>query len=381
MFNIILALTAGILIGWNFHTFFVALNPPIIFKNDINISQTTTPESNGSTASTKIPSDKEKHEKPMQSSFYSLLKNHQFSDAMELYQNSSKERVLLYRSTLNTYFKKRSLTHQEESIKELLEYIKIETENESSKRLLIDLYKKRKEYKESIKLITELIDSSSHEENEKLHQDLVDTSRLYIDTLQASKSFQQLEAFLERQIEYGVKAEFFIFNLAKYHVSMQSYDSAIKLLKEIEFDEKYGEKAKELLNKIITKKSINSEYLHKLSLTKNGSHFTIDVTIDDTPLTLLLDTGATLTMINEDKLSSLTLINENITLKTAGGDVPAQLQMAEKLTVGDIELENFKVTTSSFKQEKADGLLGMNFFEKFKFKIDQENAILYLSEK
>lgn len=385
MFNIILSLSAGILIGWNFHTFFLALNAPKIIKNDINISQTTALESNSSTASIKvlsqISSSTEKYEKPMQSSFYSLLNNNLFSDAMALYQNASHERALLYHETLDTYFKKRSLTHQEESIREMLEYIEIEAENETTKRLLIELYKKRKEYKEAIQLISELIDSTPHGDNEKLHKNLIDTSRLYIDALKASKSFQQLEAFLETQIEYGVKAEFFIFNLAEHHVFMHAYTPAIKLLKEIEFDEEYGEKAKELLNRITTKETQNSEYPHKISLTKEGSHFTIDVSIDDTPLRLLLDTGATLTMINEEKLSSLTLINDNITLKTAGGDVPAQLQMAEKLTVSDIELENFKVTTSSFKQEKADGLLGMNFFEKFKFKIDQEEGILYLSEK
>lgn len=87
-------------------------------------------------------------------------------------------------------------------------------------------------------------------------------------------------------------------------------------------------------------------------------------------------------MINEEKLSSApTLINDNVTLKTAGGEVLAQLKMAQKFTVGEIELENFKVTTSSFTHGNADGLLGMNFFQKFKFKIDQEKKLLYLSEK
>jgi len=113
-----------------------------------------------------------------------------------------------------------------------------------------------------------------------------------------------------------------------------------------------------------------------------GSHFTIDVIINDTPLTLLLDTGATLTLINEEKLpSSLTLINDNVTLKTAGGEVSAQLIMAENFRVGEIDLKNFKVTSSSYSQENADGLLGMNFFQKFKFKIDQKKKVLFLSKK
>ncbi len=391
MFNIILALFTGILIGWNFHSFFLALNTPKILRTDINISQAFILDTNESNITTltspkvkkedkKKPS--EKNHKLIKTSFYSLLHNGLFSDAMVLYQQGGDERILFYRSTLKEYFEKESITNQEKTIRELLEYIEIDPENGESQLFLSDIYKERKEYIESIKILNELIEHNTKIDNEVVYNALIDTSRLYIDSLRELKSYEEIQKFLEAEIQRGTKSSFFILALAKHHIFMQSFNTATILLKEIEFDEEYAEQAKELLNKIDKNETNKEEYTYKLPLKKIGSHFTIEVTVDNTPLSLLLDTGASLTLLDEEKVpSSLTLINDNVILNTAGGEVSAQLKMAHSFIVGSIELEDFKVTTSPFIQEKADGLLGMNFFQKFKFKIDQEKSLLYLSEK
>jgi clan AA aspartic protease (TIGR02281 family) len=394
MFNIILALSVGILIGWNFHSFFSALTPPKILRTDINISQAFSLDINESNI-TILPSPTQKEiikeetpkEKvvqkktyePIKTSFYSLLHNGLFSDAMALYQEASYERILFYRTTIENYFKDLNTTDQEKAIREILQYIDIDPENSESQLFLAQIYKEKKEYKESIKILYDLL---TRMENEIAYSNLMDTTKVYIDSLKESKSYQEIQKFLEAQIRLGTKSSFFIMILAEHHIFMQSFDTATILLKEIEFDEEYGERAKELLNKIDKNETNKSEYSYKIPLKKEGSHFTIEVTIDNTHLTLLLDTGATLTLINEEKVpASLTTINDNVMLKTAGGEVSAQLKMAQTLTVGEIKLENFKVTTSSFEQDKADGLLGMNFFKKFRFKIDQDKKLLFLSEK
>ncbi len=396
MFNVILALFAGILIGWNFHSFFLALDAPKILRDDFNISQTfldknvSKNEGNRTISPIKFVKQTEEVKKetaqkvyqPIKTSFYSLLHNGLFSDAMALYQQASYERILFYRSTLKEYFEKENMTNQEKTIRELLEYIAIDPENGESQLFLSKIYKERKEYEEAIKTLNELIEANTHIESDILYTALIDTARLYIDSLKKSKSYQELQTFLETQIRQNIKSSFFTFALAEYHVSMQSFNTATILLKDIEFDDEYGERAKALLLKIEKNETNKEEYAYKLPLRQEGSHFTIDVTIDDTPLTLLLDTGATLTFIDEEKLpSSLTLINDNIKVKTTGGEISAQLKMAQSFTVGEIKLKDFKITTSSFTQENADGLLGMNFFQKFKFKIDQEKSLLFLSKK
>jgi len=389
MFNILLALTAGILIGWNFHSFFIALDPPKIFKNDINISQTKistllstpTKETNITKQPNKIAeSNQTKITLPI--SFYTLLNDNLFSDAMALYINANHKNILLYRSTLESYFQDKIVTDPTESLIQLKEYINIEPENRVTKQQLIELYKSLKKYDKAIHLLIELMDSShSVMEQEKINKNLIKMSQIYIDELNKLNNPKQLISFLEEHIEHGLNSPFYTFNLAEHYTKVKEYPLAIKLLKEIEFDEEYGEKSKELLKKIENQKSKDKEYTHHFSLKKEGNNFLINVEINEIPLTLMLDTGASFTLIDEDKLSTLKLIEEGIMLKTVSGEVVSKLQEAQTFKIKDIELKNFQLVTTSFKQRKVDGLLGMNFFKKFKFKIDQEAGMLYLERK
>ncbi len=300
MFNLLLALTTGLIIGWNFHVFFMQLTPPKLLINDVNdstISQLkSTPlqecpkkletiktvKKTVVTPLTEIPLPPKK--KP--TSFSELLDNDLFSDAMMLYVDANEAKLLLYQTTLLKYFEVKVKTTPQKVIEEMLE-------------------------------------------------------------------FQELEPSTKKN------------NMESFHELADNH---------------YEEKAKILFNLIKEKLTKANEYTYQLALQKIGEHFAIDVKINDSLVTLLLDTGATLTMVNEKKLSStLTLLQENIQLNTAGGEITAQLQEADTFCIGEIELEAFQIVSSSFEQKDADGLLGMNFFKKFKFKIDQEKALLYLS--
>ena len=394
MFNLLLTLMAGILIGWTFHAFFVELNTPNILKNDINISkpllktinQKPHPlksmlivEEKETVAISKTENSKPITKKSQTDSFSTLLEKEYFSDAMALYLDSENKKLPFYRSVLLDYFKQKSSINPQLTISQMQEFMVLEPEHKAVTLQLIDLYITTKEYQEAIKRIDALIENASPSELENLHTKLIKSSEIYLDKLKSSKNFHTMVSFLEERIEIGTEIPFYMYTLAEYYVEIKKYLLATQLLKEIEFDEDYSEKAKNLLELINQKLLENKEYAHKLPLKKEGDHFTIDVTIDNTPLTLLLDTGATLTMINRDKVSSLTVIKENIILQTAGGEINAQLQEAETLSVGDVQLEKFQIVSSSFEQKNADGLLGMNFFKEFKFKIDQDESVLYLS--
>ena len=394
MFNLLLALMTGIIIGWTFHAFFTQLNAPNILKNDINIStplekrmsqqpQALTSTQNVEKQAPKIVSQPEHAEpivkKNQNDSFSTLLEKGFFSDAIALYLDAQNEKLPLYRAELLDYFTKKSTKDTDLTISQMQEFMVLEPEHKAVTLQLIGLYQSMKEYAKAITLIDELIETASPSELDALYRKLIKTSESYIDQLKISKNFHTMVSFLEERIEMGIQTSFYTYTLAEYYVEIKKYLLATQLLKEIEFDEDYSEKAKNLLELINQKLLENKEYAHKLPLKKEGDHFTIDVTIDNTPLTLLLDTGATLTMINKDKISSLTIIKENITLQTAGGEINAQLQEAESFVVGEIELGKFQVVSSSFEQQNADGLLGMNFFKEFKFKIDQDEEVLYLS--
>lgn len=400
MFNLLLALMVGILIGWNFNAFYSALSSPNIIQNEINISTSSLvepSETNISQENIEKFIEKPKVETNITSTikalkrstniietttFYTLLNQKLFSDAMALYLDANIKDLKLYRVALEKYFQERSAINPEEAIKEMLEYIELEPEHKSTKLQLLETYKSIEAYQKAIHLLDELIESSNPSELEELESNLLRSSHDYIIFLKKSKNFQLLSDFLVERIEqHGLHLPFYTYHLAKYYVEMHKFDSAMKLLRDLEFDEEYGEKAKSLLLQIEKSSSQEFEYIYKFPLTKKGSHFTINVRINNIPLTLLLDTGATITMVNEEKLSSLTMISEDIILQTAGGEISGQILEAERFNVGDIELENFKVTTSAYKQKDADGLLGMNFFKEFKFKIDQDEQMLYLSKR
>jgi len=383
MFNLLLSLITGILIGWSFHAFFVELHEPNIIKSEFNLS----------TSNTKVLTVKEElkvkspkkepvllTKKTVEDPFYGLLKQNLFSDAIALYTDSKKEKQLIYAEHLLNYFHTKSKTNPQETLFQMFKFIELLPNEKEIAFELLKLYKEEKEHQLTINLLLELIDTSSASELETLHLDLVQTSQQHINKLKSLNEFSALVAFLEKHIELGVQASFYTYSLAQYYVETKDYVPAIELLKEIEFDEEYGEKAKKLLALIDNKIKLNSEYEHKINLVKVGEHFGVNVTINDTELTLLLDTGATVTMLNEEKVSSLRLIKEDIILETAGGELEAKLQESDTLTMGNIELNNFQVVTSSFEQKNADGLLGMNFFKEFKFKIDQDEEVLYLSK-
>ncbi len=348
MLNLLLALSLGVIIGWNFHTFYNALGTPHIIKNDINISinrdikdSSSLNKESQKASQTEQNLSQQKIQKKVTlkiDHFYTLLNRGLFSDAMALYLEASEKKLKLYRLKLLDYFQKKAKTDTTLAITQMHEFIETEPESE-------------------------------------------DVAKLLIDTLNSSKEYNELVTFLEEQIARSSSPAFYTYKLAEYYVEVENYTRAIELLKEIEFDDNFADKAKALLKQINKKIEESKEYAYSIPLKKSGEHFTVDVSVNDTPLTLLLDTGATLTMVNEKKLPPLTIIKENISLKTAGGEINAQLQEAEKFSIGEIELEKFQLVSSSFQQKDADGLLGMNFFKKFKFKIDQKNEVLYLSRK
>ena len=352
MLNLLLALSLGILIGWSFHSFFNKLGEPNIIRTDINISMNRAVPTTAPLTLLNAPLIEKKEQNSSQPKihktikkkenvdhFYKLLNRGLFSDAMALYMDAPEKKTKLYRVKLFYYFREQAKSDTALTIVQMHQFIELEPDE--------------------------------HEE----------IAKLLVETLSSSKNYHELVSFLEEQIARSSSPSFYTYKLAKYYVGVKNYTRAIELLKEIEFDENFGEKAKALLELINKKIDEEKEYAYTIPLKKFGEHFTVNVSLNDTPLTLLLDTGATLTMVNEEKLPLLTILQENITVETAGGEINAQLQEAEKLSVGELELEKFQLVSSSFQQKNADGLLGMNFFKKFKFKIDQESKLLYLSLK
>ncbi|HHC11509.1 MAG TPA: hypothetical protein ENK79_02605 [Campylobacterales bacterium] len=385
MFQIVLSLIAGILIGWNFHLFYMALEPKRCMENNqtiisklINQPKIITIKS---ISSNKIQKEtnitKDINSSTTKSNFEKLLNSGNFSDAMAFYLEADEKQIKEYKLILKVYFYDNFDKQPKKTIEEIKQYIELEPKSEDFKLYLTKIYREKKEFQKALDILFELKNTQN---SKVIDSDLNITIENYVKHLENSKNFEKLISFFEEMINKNIDNEKYIIRLAKLYNQLDNYEESKKLLEEITDDSIYNTNAQTILKSIEQKEKELQHYTHIIPLKKVGSQYSINLTINNTPVTLLLDTGASYTFINSDKIPSLTFEKE-ILLNTAGGDIIAHLATADTLSIGDLELKNLKVTIAPFKHPYSDGLLGMNFFEKFDFKINQNSGVLYLGEK
>ncbi|MGW8311216.1 MAG: aspartyl protease family protein [Thiogranum sp.] len=121
-----------------------------------------------------------------------------------------------------------------------------------------------------------------------------------------------------------------------------------------------------------------------IPLLRRGNHFLVEAGVGGTQSArLLIDTGASLTMLSERLLDSLEAgarpTGRTALFDTANGRVRAPIYRLETLTVGDWQIGDIEVGMLDLNDPGVDGLLGMNFLRHFRFYIDQSEAVLRLS--
>ena len=412
MFQIVLSLLVGVFIGWNFHLFYISLEPKSLIPQSLKLSERYKPQPVEEATLPKIVSvskdnnlskkseenitavpkkilnlklvDKriiKKESNPINhvknTYFQVLLKQNNFSDAMAFYMEGTPKEIKAYQLILKVYFYDKASISPNETIEQILEYLEIEPLNLDIQLYLAKLYSQENEFEKSITFLFELQNNYHDKDLQRVTNDLDITIQTYIKKLSDSKNISKLILFLEDIISKSSRPEKYIIQLAELYKNLEIYDKAELILAEINSDSTYNNKALSILRDIQLHQDENELYQHIIPLNKLGSQFTINLSINNTPLTLLLDTGATHTFIDSNKIPNLE-DGKEILLNTAGGEIMGELYLAETLTLQDIELTNFQITVAPFENQHTDGLLGMNFFEKFNFKIDQERAVLYL---
>lgn len=127
--------------------------------------------------------------------------------------------------------------------------------------------------------------------------------------------------------------------------------------------------------------------LQAIKLNKLNEHFMVNARINKQYRTnLMIDTGASITVLSEAYFNALKEsgdihVNRQLEINTAAGNQAAYSVIVEYFNIGEHQLEDFEIVVMELPGfEHADGLLGMNFLKQFKFEIDQENSLLFLSE-
>jgi len=312
----------------------------------------------------------------------SLLKNNFFDEALEYYLNSDEVKLKQYKVEILNYLKLRAKVKPIESIKQLKQFAEIEPEERDILWLLLKIYRDDKQYAKALETINTLQEYSVEASLSKLKKISTQIHQLYIDELEKSKEYATLITFLQQLIDDNHDEGYYIFKLASLHHMLHQYDESKQYLQELSYDTLYTAQANDLLEKIAQEQEIFQEYKYKIPLKREGVHFSVAVTINEMyNLQLLLDTGATYTLIDSNRVSELPLIREDIILQTAAGNISANLAKTESFKLDSIVLKGLEVTLASFEHQSTDGLLGMNFFRRYKFLIDQEEAMLYLKNR
>ena len=154
-------------------------------------------------------------------------------------------------------------------------------------------------------------------------------------------------------------------------------------------DPEVGEQAQTMLNKLQVstgdKQKVDTtpqtSDITDIPLKRLGHSFLVEASSGNNEnLQLLIDTGASMTILSPDVLQQgLDYQDTGHTrvFATANGTVRAPIYILQSLTVGEWQVEQIEVGVLELKG--MDGLLGMNFLKHFRFFIDQHAYMLRLS--
>ena len=187
-------------------------------------------------------------------------------------------------------------------------------------------------------------------------------------------------------------AAYFV-ELAMAQLALDDRDAAQRSLALVIYDPDVGEQAQLMLTKLQQTATVGYDTdsvalateVAGIPLTRSGQHFLVDASPgNDGSLRLLIDTGASMTMVSSGTLQRQGVryrdTGQSRIFNTANGPVRAPIYILETLSIGNWTVEQLEIGVLELDgQAGIDGLLGMNFLKHFRFFIDQNESMLRLS--
>ncbi len=183
----------------------------------------------------------------------------------------------------------------------------------------------------------------------------------------------------------------FFLRQAIVYLKLQDLDSARELLLPLTGDAQWGGKAEVLLATIdaqsVEASDINAE-VNAIPLLRRGHHYLVKVQLNDlSDITLMIDTGASVTSLSRNSFSRLSQ-HQGFTelgvrlFNTANGIAKGDVYRVDTFSLGDHIVSDINIAVLDFNQEQGiDGLLGMNVLQYFRFEIDQDKQLLLLQAR
>ena len=126
---------------------------------------------------------------------------------------------------------------------------------------------------------------------------------------------------------------------------------------------------------------------HEIPLTRRGNHYLVSAAINGaSQLALVIDTGASITTVSKARFSQI----ENTGFRylgtqlfnTPNGMAQGEIYNADSIQLGEIKIPDLEIAVLDFELSGGlDGLLGMNVLRNYRFEIDQDKELLYMSPR
>lgn len=245
-----------------------------------------------------------------------------------------------------------------------------------------ELYRAEELYEEALAAFYAALPMSTDaawrsEKQEELHKFVMQR----YDSLHTNEDWQAIHAFFSNVISFDDSNVFYQLINAESLLHLAQYEESKIWLLPLTKDQQVGVRAQQLLAKIESRNMPDIV----IPLQRIGEQYLISVNLDNQPATLLIDTGASISLLTERKYQEIlghtapTFIKDTL-LQTAGGTVSAPIYQYEKLQIADIgRTKPHFVVVELNDMKHFDGLLGMDFFRAFHFVIDQQKNQLLLS--
>lgn len=193
----------------------------------------------------------------------------------------------------------------------------------------------------------------------------------------------EIRGLLAMLIEIEPEQSEWRYSLAGVEKDLGNLESALTNLTFILYDPVYGGRASKLYDEIL--QDINLAEYVEIPLRKSGRQYLVNVNMNlNQEITMVLDTGATISAVDSEILRSIGVNVENgrpVLLNTAGGQIQARIVRLNSIGVGGQVLTGFDVASLDTAAMNGMGLLGIDYLDRFSFVIDDRKRRLYLRRK
>lgn len=233
----------------------------------------------------------------------------------------------------------------------------------------------------------------SEEQRHQVKQNIQQIASDNIEKLFAIQAWDILATFMEPLWQFAPQERDYILVLAEAYARQQLVSLTEHVLASVLSDDPEAIRIRSLLTADDNTAAQDSprasqrplNYERTIPLIRRGDHFLVAAKVGKSNARLLLDTGASSTVLNQGafervRRSSSTRFIGRYEVNTAGGPVVAPVYQVESVNVGGYRVTDIAVIVLPIDDfGGAEGLLGMNYLRAFRFAIDQNNNQLMLS--